>query len=377
MYIGLTMKTNFMYNWQHKDWRKFKFDEASIKEELKTFERIAAYTAGILKGIPDQTRIDSIVDVLVSEALKSSEIEGEYMSRKDVMSSIKQNLGLQSRVGSIKDKKAQGISDLIVHARQTYREALSQETLFKWHTMVMADAKGILIGQWRKHSEPMQVISGPIGKMKVHFEAPPSSLVPKEMKYFIEWFNSTGPGGKYEIQSAPLRASISHLYFESIHPFEDGNGRIGRALAEKALSQTLGYPILLSISKIIEANKKEYYDALEQAQHSNHITAWINYFVQTILLAQQDAEDHINFILKKTKFFDRFREQLQERQIKVIYRMMDAGSAGFIGGMNAAKYIGITACSKATATRDMQHLVDLNIFKSVGGGRSTRYELMI
>lgn len=177
----------------------------------------------------------------------------------------------------------------------------------------MGESRKINAGAWRKHIDPMQIISGAIGKEKIHFEAPSSSHVPDEMKKFIKWFNETAPGGKNEIKKAPVRSAIAHLYFETIHPFEDGNGRIGRAIAEKALSQTIGRPVLLSLSRTIEAKKKLYYNALEQAQNSNDITQWINYFVNTILEAQIQEKQFIDFILKKSKFFDRFKQVLNEQ----------------------------------------------------------------
>ena len=173
------------------------------------------------------------------------------------------------------------------------------------------------------------------------------------------------------------RAAISHLYFESIHPFEDGNGRIGRAIAEKALSQSLKRPILFSLSRSIESNKKAYYEHLKQAQRSNEITEWIAYFAQTILEAQIAAEREITFTLKKTRFFDIHRSKFNPRQEKAIKRMLEEGPQGFKGGMNARKYVSITQTSSATATRDLKDLVDKGIFKAVGGGRSSRYELVI
>ena len=263
----------------------------------------------------------------------------------------------------------------MVDVRDSFSELLTKETLFKWHVMLMADAENLEIGKWRTNKEPMQVISGPYGKEKVQFEAPTSSKIPIEMDRFIKWFNDTAPGGKKEIKKAPLRSAISHLYFESIHPFEDGNGRIGRALAEKALSQTLGRPVLLSLSRTIEADKKTYYKALENGQRNNDITPWIKYFVETTLLAQEQVHQLIKFILKKAMFFDKFKNQINERQLKAIHRMLDAGLEGFEGGMNAGKYVSITKTSKATATRDLQHLVEIKAFQIKGGGRSTSYIL--
>ena len=223
----------------------------------------------------------------------------------------------------------------------------------------------------------MQVVSGAIGKEKIHFEAPPSSRVPDEMNRFLQWFNDTAPGGTTEIKKAAIRSAIAHLYFETIHPFEDGNGRIGRAIAEKALAQTIGHPMLLSLSRAIEADKQAYYNALEQAQKNNEITPWIEYFIAVILQAQKQARELIDFILKKSRFFDRFKDTLNDRQAKVIKRMLEAGPEGFAGGMSANKYISITKASKATATRDLQQLFEWEVLLVEGGGRSTHYKLNI
>lgn len=195
------------------------------------------------------------------------------------------------------------------------------------------------------------------------------------MDRFLQWFNETAPGGKKEIGKPSVRAAIAHLYFESIHPFEDGNGRIGRAIAEKALSQTIGRPVLLSLSATIESNKSAYYSALETAQRSNDITAWMSYFVNTILEAQRQARQLLDLSFLKTKFFDRFKNNLNDRQLKAIRKMLEAGPEGFEGGMTARKYISITRASKATATRDLQELVELGALIAEGKTRSTQYSI--
>lgn len=197
------------------------------------------------------------------------------------------------------------------------------------------------------------------------------------MKAFITWFNDTSPGGQKEIKKTAVGSAVAHLYFETIHPFEDGNGRIGRAIAEKALSQGIGRPVLLSLSRTIEADKSAYYNALSKGQQSNEITAWVTYFVRTVLAAQTEAEEQINFTLKKTKFFDRYKDQLNERQLKVIKRMLHEGPKGFEGCMNASKYGSLTKVSKATATRDLQDLLQLGVLTRQGdaAGRSTKYEV--
>ena len=363
------------YNWQQNDWPNFTYHLAKAEDDFFSFAERVGQISGILKALPEETQMEAIIDVMVTEAIKTSEIEGEYLSRKDVLSSIRKNLGLIQNTAQIKDKKAEGIGELMIDVRNTFKEMLTREKLFSWHRMILGKSAGIEAGAWRTHAEPMQVISGAMGKQKVHFEAPPSASVPHEMKRFIKWFNDTSPGGKKEIKKPLLRSAIAHLYFESIHPFEDGNGRIGRAIAEKALSQGIGRPIMLSLSGTIEGNKKDYYKALEKAQHSNEITSWINYFAETTLNAQKQAEEQIDFTLKKVKFFDRFRDQLNDRQITVIKRMLEKSTQGFEGGMNARKYIGITKTSKATATRDLQELVEKRAFIPFGGGRSTHYQV--
>lgn len=362
-----------MYNWQQKDWREFKFNLQEVEDILFVFAEETGQMTGILKALPEALQMEALVNIMVSEAIKTSEIEGEYFSRQDVMSSIRNNLGLNEPPEKIKDKNAQGVGELMVSVRKEYASPLSEEQLFSWHKILLPQNKKIKVGAWRTHDESMQVVSGTIGNEKIHFEAPPSVKVPLEMKKFIQWFNDTAPGGKSEIRKAPVRSAIAHLFFESIHPFEDGNGRIGRAIAEKALAQTIGRPVMLSISRAIESKKKSYYSELETAQRSNEITAWVKYFVATILNAQTQAKKQIEFTLHKTRFFDQFRSQLNERQLKVLKRMLEESPDGFKGGMTANKYISITGASKATSTRDLQELTGMGAVRMQGGGRSTHY----
>ncbi len=366
------------YNWQQNDWPGFNYDLSGIEDHLLLFAEKTGHISGMLKALPDATQTEAIIEMMVAEAVKTSEIEGEYLSRRDVMSSIKNKLGLNSESIPVSDKRAAGAGLLMIRVRETYHKALSKEQLFSWHKLLLSSS-AVKVGQWRDHQEPMQVISGTIGKEKVHFEAPPSNMVPEEMDLFIAWFNETGPGGKREIKNAPVRSAVAHLYFESIHPFEDGNGRIGRAIAEKALSQTMGRPVLLSLSKAIESNKATYYEALKVAQQSNEITSWISYFCDVIFKAQINTEEQIDFVLRKSKFFDRYRDVLNERHIKVISRMLEEGPDGFKGGMNATKYESLTKVSKATATRDLQYLLEKRVFTlmETGRGRNTKYRVNI
>ncbi|UJH68626.1 Fic family protein [Allomuricauda sp. SCSIO 65647] len=361
------------YNWQQKDWPSFQYQTTDIEDMLFDFAQRTGRISGVLEGLSETEQTEAIINLMVSEAIKTSEIEGEYLSRNDVMSSIRRNLGLNPELPLMKDKRAEGVAEFMLAVRNDYLKPLTSQMLFDWHRMLMKGNTQIQVGQWRTHDEPMQIVSGGMGREVVHFEAPPSKEVPTEMDGFIQWFNTS----QTEIKKPIIRSAIAHQYFETIHPFEDGNGRIGRAVAEKALSQSIGRPVLFSLSKSIEGNKKTYYDALQRAQRSNEITAWINYFVRTVLDAQIDAEQEIEFTLKKTKFFDKHKDELNERQQKVVRRMLEEGHQGFEGGMNARKYVSLAKTSKATATRDLQDLVAKSIFKPIGGGRSTKYEINI
>jgi Fic family protein len=222
----------------------------------------------------------------------------------------------------------------------------------------------------------MQVVSGAVYKPKIHFEAPPSSSMVKEMAKFISWFTDTAPNGKNPLP-ALTRAGFAHLYFVSIHPFEDGNGRIARAIAEKALSQSLGQPTLIALSRNIQAHRKSYYDALEANNKELSITNWLEYFAKTILNAQEYSQKMIDFLIEKTKLYDRIDGQLNPRQEKIIERMFREGLEGFKGGLSAENYIRITDTSRATATRDLQNLVEKGVFIKSGELKSTRYYLKL
>jgi Fic family protein len=363
-----------MYNWQLPSWTKFKYNLKEIEPLLLVFIEKSGISKGLTNALSKKQKTQTIIDVLVTEAIKNSEIEGEFLSRKDVMSSIKNNLGL-GKEKNIRDMNANGMANLVTEIHKNYELSLSENVLFDWHKMIFSSKTRILVGNWRQHNEPMQVVSGRIGKEIIHFEAPPSKRVPKEMASFIEWFNNTAVNSEHSILHAPVRSAIAHLYFESIHPFEDGNGRIGRAIAEKSLFQSINYPLLISLSTSIEANKLNYYNALKEAQQTNEITNWIIYFIGILIDSLDNSEKLIDFTLKKTRLFDFYQNDLNERQLKVIKRMLDAGPGGFEGGMTAKKYMRITKTSKATATRDIQKLKDFGVFSSTGGGRSTSYTI--
>tara|TARA_R110002033_G_scaffold139044_1_gene178216 strand:- start:1524 stop:2636 length:1113 start_codon:yes stop_codon:yes gene_type:complete len=366
-----------IYNWQQPEWSNFTYSLENVEDLLFDYMSRVGQLEGYLEGLDREEQLETVIQTMVTEAIKSSEIEGEYLEREDVKSSVRNNLGLNVPNDVVSDQRATGMATLLTDVRKTFSEPLTQEKLFSWHSSLMMEADNVLVGSWRTHEEPMQVISGALGKQKVHFEAPPSNAIPNEMKQFLQWFNESIPSGKNPIKKPIIRSAIAHLYFESIHPFEDGNGRLGRCISEKALSQYIKRPILMSLSRGIEADKKAYYYHLEKAQKSNNITEWISYFVETVLVAQEQTMREVAFTLKKARFFDRFNEQMNERQLRAVQRILEEGPKGFEGGMNARKYIGITKTSKATATRDLQDLVGKGIFIPIGGGRSTRYELAL
>ena len=363
-----------LYNWQQKDWIQFSYDTDKFKQLATRFRELSGQSMGILKSLSPVEQESSLITLLVMEALKTSAIEGEIISRADMMSSIKKKLGLPTSSFVIKDKRSEGIAELLVKSRATFAENLTENVLFDWHKLLMRGNYNIEVGTWRSHSEPMQVISGAIGKEEIHFEAPPSAVVSDEMTQFIRWFNDSKPDGVTPIDNLIVRSAIAHLYFETIHPFEDGNGRMGRIIAEKSLAQQLERPILMSLSATIEVDKKSYYDALKKGQRSNHINDWIDYFGNMLLKSQEDFIEMIAFSLKKMRFFDNNRIFLNERQEKVMARML-AEEGEFVGGMNAKKYQAIAKTSKATATRDLQDLIEKQLIVSKGAGRNTNYQV--
>ena len=265
------------------------------------------------------------------------------------------------------------MADVYLH----FADALSHRTLFSWHRMVMSGERRVeTIGAYRKHADAMQIVSNRADRPKVHFEAPPSAQVKAEMDGFTAWFNATSPKGKTPLP-ALARAGIAHLYFESIHPFEDGNGRIGRALCEKAMAQNLGQPSLIALAYTIERRRKDYYDSLEAGNKSNDVTGWLLYFATSILEAQRVTLARVEFSVAKAKFYDRFRGQFNERQEKAVARMFREGIDGFKGGLSAENYISISKASRATASRDLADLVAKGALTRTGELRHARYALSI
>jgi len=364
------------WNWQQKDWPHFRYDKARLEPLEANFLRAAGMFAGAIKHVGEEDKETLKVDIIREEALKTSEIEGEMLNRDSLQSSIRRNFGLAAD-GRRVPPAERGIGEMMVDLYRHFARPLSQKTLYRWQELLMSGPRDLNdIGRYRTGEEPMQVVSGPLHAPKVHFEAPPSRSVPGEMKQFIVWFNQSAPDGNHPLP-ALTRAGIAHLYFESIHPFEDGNGRIGRALSEMALSQALGMPTLLALSQAIQSRVKAYYGMLEQSSKHNEITDWLIYFADTILEAQGDTQRLIDFIIAKSRFFDHYRGRINDRQEKVILRVFREGPQGFKGGLSAENYIRITGTSRATATRDLHDLVELKALSRTGERKGARYHLIV
>lgn len=358
------------WSWQLTDWPKFIYDFKEISPLERQFLLGIGSAFAFLKSISKQEQQQFIIEILSVEGLESSKIEGEILNRESLQSSIQKHFGLQTSTKQISQKES-GMAQVLCEVYETYDKPLSEEMLCKWHSMLFDARSGLADrGKYRTHPEPMQIVSHRYGSPKIFFEAPPSSRVPAEMKAFIHWFNSSRGSG-----SVLGRAALAHVYFESIHPFEDGNGRIGRVLVEKILSQELGRPVLLAVSKILDKKKKEYYAELEKCNKTLQIQQWINFFAKVILLAQEESISLLYFLIEKSKLLHSLSGQLNPRQEKVLRRMFAEGINGFKGGFSAENYIAITKTSRATATRDLADLVEKKALVKTGELRHTRYWL--
>jgi len=361
-----------LWNWQYDNWPEFTYST----EDLAKFEREFFHKSGMLYGslkhVSDEDQDTFKVDLISDEAYKTSEIEGEILNRNSLQSSIRKQFGLKTDHRRIPPAE-QGIAEMMVDLYKTYAAPLSHEQLFDWHKMLTNGRRDLIdIGAYRTHDDPMQIVSGAIDNPTVHFEAPPSVETVKEMNDFIRWFNEKSASLE------PLtRAGIAHLYFESIHPFEDGNGRIGRGISEKALSQSLKRPTLIAISSVIEKKKKSYYAALQLSSKGLDIHDWLLYFCEMVLEAQDHTQSMIDFLIEKGKFYARFSEALNERQKKVVDRVFKAGIKGFEGGLSADNYITISGATPSTATRDLQRMVEMGALNRTGQRKGTRYSLNI
>jgi len=363
-----------IWNWQLDDWPDLTWDDTRLVEAEQQFLVGGGVILGSLKHLGDEERIPLTIEVLSNEAMTTSEIEGEILDRPSVQSSIRKQFGLVTESRRVPPSEF-GIAEMMVDVYRSFEAPLTQEGLFAWHTMVTNGRRDLKdIGRYRTSEEPMQVVSGRLDKPTIHFEAPPSAQVPLEMARFIDWFNARAAQGSKSLP--PLtRAGVAHLYFESIHPFEDGNGRIGRALAVKALAQGLTQPTLIALSATLLARRKTYYQALEDASKRNEITEWLTWFAQIVLEAQQRTLAQTEFIISKAKLLKRLDGLLNERQEKALLRIFREGSEGFLGGLSASNYRAITGASQSTTTRDLFDLTEKGALTKVGDLKKTRYYL--
>nr|WP_294513261.1 DUF4172 domain-containing protein [uncultured Rhodopila sp.] len=360
------------WNWQRTDWPEFAWQRSRLTRAEQQFLLGGGVFAGTLKHLSRADSDELMVNALSVEAVTTSEIEGEILDRASVQSSIRGQLGFATDHRRVRPEE-EGIAEMMVDLHRSFAEPISDERLFTWHRMLTRGRRDLTdVGRYRRHPEPMQIVPGPMRAPAVHFEAPPSPDVPREMSRFIDWFNQTGPDGTKPLP-ALTRAGIAHFYFVSIHPFEGGNGRIGRGIAEKALAQGLGRPTLTALAATVLAKRKSYYEMLERSSRGDEITDWLCWFAAVAIEAQRHARALVEFVIDKAHRLDRMQGQLNERQRKALVRVLREGPEGFTGGLSAGNYIAITKASPATATRDLADMVTKGALTRAGERRHARY----
>jgi Fic family protein len=364
-----------VWNWQQDQWPCFTYCGQDLEGLENAFLRQSGMLQGAYLHIDPADKNQLTIELMSNEALKTSQIEGELLDRESLQQSIKRDLGLATLLPFKAPPAEQGIAKMTVSLHRTFDAPLTARTLHQWQAMLMngrVDAKDA--GKYRTDPEPMQVVSGRLDRPQVHFEAPPASQVKREMTRFIRWFNGTAPNARHSLP--PLtRAGLAHLYFVCIHPYEDGNGRLARALAEKALAQSLSQPSLTSLSQVIQKRRDDYYNALARNNRDMEVTEWLVIFGGMILEAQTHTQQLIRFLIEKTRIYDRVRGSLNPRQEKALVRVFREGPEGFKGGLSVANYLAITGASRATATRDLQQMVALGALTRSGDLKATRYHL--
>ena len=366
--------------WQQPDWPDFRYDKRAFEDRELEFRLNSERLAGRFDALPMASQEDATIDLMLSEAIKTSAIEGEDLDRESVRSSLL-SLITSDTLPENTDQKAAGAASLLVDVRKNWQTPLTHELLGKWQSMAVPEQRysSLLRGAYRNDPSPMQIVSGPYGREKVHYEAPPATQVPDEMAKLIDWYNQTSPLSGDRTMPGIVRAGIAHFWFEVIHPFDDGNGRVGRAIVGHALSQSLGYPTTACLATAIEADKKSYYLQLENASRGSlDVHVWLGYFAGTIIKAQNIAREEVDFVLAKTRFYEVHGGQLNKRQAKMVSRVFAEGRKGFEGGITTRKYEAITRCPNRTASRDLSDLVAKGVIMPLpGGGRTTRYELTV
>jgi Fic family protein len=369
------------YIWQLRGWPKLHVQESALAEKIALARQEQGKVIGLARaiGMPEMDQV--IRDIWVDEAIATAAIEGEKLDLASVRSSVMRRLGMSKDMRASSSRIVDGLLDVMQDATASHHHALDDDRLFRWQAALFpAGTSGIhriAVGKYRDSTEPMQIVSGPIERPTVHYEAPPSKNVPKEMRQFLQWFAKTSPRSDSKVKiDGVVRAALAHLWFETIHPFEDGNGRVGRAIVDMALAQDTAAPQrLYSMSGQLMRERDDYYRHLGKAQHGTlDVTSWILWFLTQFRLASIASQNVISGAIEKNRFWAvHAATAINDRQRKVLMLLLDAGSGGFRGGMSAAKYVGVTRTSKTTATRDLAELEREGLVVATGQGRATRY----
>jgi len=366
------MRRMKIYIHEQDDWPYFKWDNNKVLLKLGETRNQQGKLLGKMETLGFDLQNEAVLNTLTLDVIKSSEIEGEFLEQEQVRSSIARKLGLDIAGSVYSERNVDGIVEMMLDATQRYSAPLTSDRLFDWHASLFPTGRThlykITVADWRKEG-PMQVISGPMGKEKIHYEAPHSERVAKEMDDFLYWFENE------EGVDLVLKAAIAHLWFVTIHPFDDGNGRITRAITDMLLARSdKSVQRFYSMSAQIKVERKEYYNILEKIQKGNlDITEWILWFLNCLTNAINATENILSKVLYKAEFWKIHSTTiLNERQQKMINKLLD----GFNGKLTSSKWGKINKCSQDTALRDIQDLIKKNILqKEASGGRSTNYEL--
>jgi Fic family protein len=365
-----------MYIWDNPGWPAFTCDEKGLSRLLAQVARAQGRLLGRMEGLGFDLRGEAHLHTLTEDVVKSSEIEGEKLGRDVVGSSIARRLGMDAGGLVPVDRNVEGVVEMMLDATGNHDEPLTEERLFAWHAALFPTGRTgmqkISAGSWRDDSNgPMRIVSGPVGRENVHYEAPPAARVADEMTKFLEWFEEPG-----EIDPL-LKTGLAHLWFVTIHPFDDGNGRIARAIADMTLARSeRSCQRFYSMSAQIRQEHKDYYWTLEWTQKGElDVTRWQTWFLNCLQRAIEGAQETLSSVLEKARFWERFaKEPLNERQIKVLNRLLD----GFEGNLTSSKWAKLAKCSQDTAYRDILDLVKRDALrKDPGGGRSTSYSLVV
>lgn len=378
-----------MYIWESKTWPTFIFSTDAIMSQLENVLTLQQQLIGKAKSLPENLDREAEMDALIQDALQTSQIEGEKLNVGSVRSSVAKQLGLEQAGLPASTRQTESLVSMLCNATSDLQQPISQQLLCEWQAAIFPEPpimKNIVIGDLRDDA-PMRVVSEKGNREIVHFEAPPKSQLQQELNAFIDWFNLKQPMDKHVEMHGIVRAAISHLWLITIHPFDDGNGRVARALTDRALAQDEQTSIrFYSLSAAIEKNKATYYEILENTQGcktkrqqstgcETDVTEWITWFLDVLAQAMLQGQQRIERVINKTRFWQTHSQTvLSARQIKVLNRLLDGAGDEFEQGINASKYKSLTDVSKATATRDLVELVTKGCVKQLpGGGRSTRY----